>query len=223
MNLDELRNLWRRRVQDIRPAGSNAPYFWSDADFSGFLNEAQREAARRSHLLVDSTHAMTQVSVLVGDRVVALDPRIQGIRRARMASSGVPLPLRSVRDMDEYLPGWEESAAGIPRFYVLDYQSGAVCLWPPSANADTLKLTVVRDPLNELVEDDNVPEINSRYHIALLDWVSYRAFSVPDADTFDPKRAEKALADFEREFGTATGAINEHWALEQYADIGDFQ
>ena len=223
MNLGYLRRVWRQRVKDTRSNGSNAPYFWSDDDFSGFLNEAQREAARRSHLLVDSTHAMTSIDILTGDRVVALDPRIQGIRRARMASSGIPLVLRSVRDMDEYLPGWEDSAASTPRVYVLDYQSGAVCLYPPSASVDTLKLTVVRDPLDELAEDEDVPEINARYHLALLNWVSYRAYSVQDADAGDPSKAEASLAEFEREFGTSAGAINEHWALEQYADIGDFQ
>lgn len=223
MNLGDLRTRWRVRVKDTRPAGSNAPYLWSDDDFAEFLNEAQREAARRAHLLVDSTHAMTQVSIAAGDRVVALDPRIQGIRRARMSSSGIPLTLKSVRDMDEYLPGWEDSAASTPRLYVLDYQSGAACMYPPSANADTLKLTVVRDPLNDLVKDDDAPEINPRYHLALLNWVSYRAYSIPDADAGDPKKAETSLADFEREFGTSAGAINERWALEQYADIGDFQ
>lgn len=220
MTRGELRRRWRSRVKDIKPQS----YLWSEEDFDAFLDEAIIEAARRAHLIVDSSSDLTQVTLGAGELSCPLDPRIIFVRRARLVTARRKLNPALTRDLDQQVPEWESATASSPLVYVPDWQSGALAVWPPSAIDDTLALTVVREPLAGLASDTESPEIAPRYHLSLLDWVSYRAYSDQDADGADPKAAEQALAAFEREFGPRAGAINEAFSLANYSlDDGDFQ
>ena len=62
-------------------------------------------------------------------------------------------------------------------------------------------------------------EILPRYQPYLLEWVRFRAYSKQDAEVFNPAKAKASEALFISQFGQAS-AVNEHWALEQYYDIG---
>ncbi|MNV63001.1 hypothetical protein D3C71_1555760 [compost metagenome] len=64
-----------------------------------------------------------------------------------------------------------------------------------------LRLEGYRLPLAALEQDSDEPEIHKGHHRHLVDWALHRAFSVPDADTFDPKRAGDAEAAFAAYFG----------------------
>ncbi len=220
MTRGELRRFWRARVRDTRPKS----YLWSDELFDLYLDEAHVEAARRAHLLVDSTSDLTRADIAAGDIQVALDRRIIFVRRARLESTGRGLRWTPLRMLDTGVPGWESATASVPIRYVPDWQSGALAVWPPSSVDDGLLMTVVREPLRGLESDDESPEIAPRYHRPLLDWVSYRAYSEDDADTSDSAAAGRALAAFEKEFGPNDGAINEAYSLANYApDEGAFQ
>lgn len=48
---------------------------------------------------------------------------------------------------------------------------------------------------------DDVPEIAAIHHEYLVQWALYRAFSVPDTETFDPNRAAIAEREFTQYFG----------------------
>lgn len=48
MNLAKLIQLAREATQDIAE-----PYIWSEAEWAEFADDAELEAARRSHILVD--------------------------------------------------------------------------------------------------------------------------------------------------------------------------
>lgn len=220
MTRGELRRRWRRRVKDDKPQS----YLWSEEDFDAFLDEAIIEAARRAHLIVDSSSNLTQLSLVAGELSCPLDLRILFVRRARLVIARRKLNPVMTRDLDQQVPDWESATASSPLVYVPDWQSGALAVWPPSAIDDTLALTVVREPLAGLSSDTESPEIAPRYHLSLLDWVSYRAYSDQDADGADPKAAASALAAFELEFGPRAGAINEAFSLANYSlDDGDFQ
>lgn len=220
MTRGELRRRWRRRVKDDRAQS----YLWSEEDFDAFLDEAIIEAARRAHLIVDSSSNLTQLSLVAGELSCPLDLRILFVRRARLVIARRKLNPVMTRDLDQQVPDWESATASSPLVYVPDWQSGALAVWPPSAIDDTLALTVVREPLAGLSSDTESPEIAPRYHLSLLDWVSYRAYSDQDADGADPKAAASALAAFELEFGPRAGAINEAFSLANYSlDDGDFQ
>lgn len=214
MNLGELRARFRSEERD-----AVAPYLWSDADLNAWLNDAQDEACRRALLLVDSTSAAATASFAANDTGVTLAPSVIYVRRATLASSYLPLTPRVTRTMDEEVPGWENAQASVPRVFVPDWQTGYLRFWPPAAAEGTVRMTVVRTPLAPMESDSDEPEIRAQYHAYLLDWVRARAYSAQDADTYDPKKADKFLAQFVQRFGD-TSPVNEHWALEQYYDVG---
>lgn len=210
MNLGELRTAFRNDVDD-----TEAPYLWSDSDFERYLNDAEREAARRARLLIDSdTSATSSISVLSGTSSYALDSRVIFIRRAKLSSRTKPLTMANQRDMDEQIPGWE-SSTGTPTHYITDRRTGYISLYPsPTANA-TLSLTVVRLPLVDMASDADVPEINARYHESLLHWVKYKAYLKKDPETLNEQEAKKHLDLFEQEFGQKSSAIEEEWIERQ--------
>ena len=61
-------------------------------------------------------------------------------------------------------------------------------------------------PRVRLEAPDDEPEIAAHLHMALVQWMLYRAFSRPDSDTHDPGRAAVALDVFERYFGPRPNA-----------------
>ena len=214
MTLAELRARFRSEEHD-----AVAPYLWADSDLNAWLNEAENEACRRALLLVDSTTAASSVTFLAGAVGIALPASVIYVRRAKLASSGIPLAFRVARTMDEEVPGWEGATASIPRVAVPDWQTGYLRFYPPALAAGTVNMTVVRTPATPMSSDSHTPEIRAQYHSYLLDWVKFRAYSVQDIEVYDPKKAATFEAAFIHRFGD-TSAVNEHWALEQYYDIG---
>lgn len=215
MTLSELRDSFRRKSGDLAK-----PYFFTDAELDEWANEAEVEACRRAHLIVDSQGQIAQLSVAAGESVLDIDSRIIAIRRARLSSGRTLRPV-VVRSMDESCPGWENATASTPVIYIPDYQTSAIRLHPPSAAKDTVYLTVVRAPMNRMVEDDDCPEIAERYHSALVEYMLAEGFGTADADMFDPKRVERSAANFAAEFGPKISALDERWQMEQYYDIGE--
>lgn len=214
MNKGELRGRHRRETRD-----TIKPYLASDEDIDGWLNEAETEAARRALLIVDSTSDAARLDIGAGDVGAGLHEAVIYVRRARLASTKRPLVATVARTMDEMSPSWEEAPASTPQRFVPDWQTGYLRLYPPSLVADTINLTVVRKPLAPMVDDGDSPELQEHYHAKLLDWTKYRAYSVPDSDLFDAGKAAYHEAEFIKNFGESR-PIDEHWAQEQYYDVG---
>ena len=61
------------------------------------------------------------------------------------------------REMDERVPGWEDSAASTPMVFVPDWETNKLKLWPPTATAIDIKMTVIRTPLTEMLDDEDEP------------------------------------------------------------------
>lgn len=214
MNLRNFIDDFRRDVRDL-----GKPPMWSDAEIIDYANQAEDEACRRAGLLVDSTTDVTEVAMSADEHTVELDQSIIYVRRVRVQGGQVLFP-RVARSMDEDAPGWEDTTAGSPVVFVPDWESGKLRVWPPFAQAATLRLTVVRTPRNEMAEEIDEPEIPRRYHKSLLDWMKHLAYQKPDADTMDLAKAAKFEERFTAEFGPPSAAIDEHWAAEQYYDVG---
>ena len=51
-----------------------------------------------------------------------------------------------------------------------------------------------------------MPEIPTRYHTRLMDWMYHRAYFKQDAESFDPNKAVQSLAFFEQAFGARPDA-----------------
>lgn len=214
MNKGELRDQVRTDIKD-----QSSPKFFSDAQLDTWINEAETEACRRALLLIDSTSTAASIDISAGDIGGDLHPSVIYIRRARLASTKRPLYPRVSRSMDEDIPSWEEDKASTPQVFVPDWQTGYLRLWPPTRIADTVSMTVVRIPLNTMVSDEDSPEIKPHYHLMLLDWVKHRCYATQDYDLYDPKKSDMHKAEFVRNFGESR-PIDEHWAQEQYFDVG---
>lgn len=218
MTVVELIALYRNRTQDVA-----APYLWGDDEIIEYIDDAQNEACRRAHLLVDSrTTEICEAPVTAGDPVVPVDPRIIHIRRARRGSDSMPVKRMSVRDMDQQLPGWEGILTpGTPVVFIPDWETDVVRLYSVPGVDDTLCMTVVRMPLDPINSATSTLEIATRYHRGLLDWMLHRGYSKADPETLDATKAKAADERFTAEFGEKTGAVDERWAFEQYLDVGE--
>jgi len=215
MNLGQLRTRYRRATGDTK-----APYLWRDEEIDDSANDAVDEACRRSNLIVDSSSNVAVAYASAGDEYIALDPAIIYVRRVTRASTGTPLTPRVSRAMDESVPGWENARASVPVVFVPDWETGKLRLWPPTVADETFRMTVIRTPLNPMIEDEDEPEIAPRFHGALLDWMLHLGYLKQDADTFDPKKAAQHEERFMGEFGQPSAAIDETFGAEQYYDIG---
>lgn len=215
MTLSELRTLFRNTSGD-----TNKPYLWKDEEIDEYANDAVDEACRRASLIVDSTSAVAQVDLSAGDSYFEIDDSVIYIRRAVLVSTGRPLVPKVSRAMDEEVGNWEMATASVPMVFIPDWETGKIALWPPTASSDSIRMTVIRTPTEQMTEDDDVPEIAPRFHRALLDWMLHLAFLKQDADTFDPKKAAQHEERFTSEFGQPSAAIDEHFGAEQYYDIG---
>lgn len=213
MNLADLRDLYRQRTDD-----QVAPYAWSDAELNELANEAQHEACRRSKLLVDSSYApICELAVIAGDPVCDVDPRVIRILRFKLGARDLPLVRKGLRDMDCERPGWETDT-GEPVAYIPDMDSGQVRLYPIPVADDFATLTVQRLPTEDMVRDDDEPEVREHLHRKLVSWMEHRGFLKPDTDRHDATRAATALAQFESEFGKPVSAKEEAW-VERNADF----
>jgi hypothetical protein len=209
MKLGSMKQLVREQLDDTA-----APYLWSNTELEAYFNEAEVEAAIRSRLLVDSTNAaVRQITVTANTREFPLDPRVFMVRRAKLASEPYPLTLIQQNTLDNEYAGWDATdGEGLPydRYMV----NGTTISLPEQDAETTLDMTVVREPLNAMNDDEDSPEIPSRYHIKLLEWVKYRCYMKPDTETRDPKAAAENYALFEAEFGPRRTATELQFELE---------
>ncbi len=203
--------MYRTLTDDI-PAKASA----SDERITGWLNEGQREAAFRARALIDGT---VRVSIKIGVASYPLDRTGIWIRRAKLALQTVPLAPVDYRDLDRSRHGWQIQT-GTPERYVRGLEGTGQPLifrpYPIPVLNDTAALVVVREPLDELANPTDEPEIDARWHEDLVHWALYRGFSRPDADFLDTDKALGYYARFEAVFGTRDAAV----AAEAEAERG---
>lgn len=211
MTLGDLIDAFRDEAQDQKK-----PYLWSDDRLTRFAVEAMSEACRRAGVLVDSQSSFCTVSASPDDPLIPLDERIITIKRIFRTDRLAPpvLPMQC-SDMDRLSPGWEAATAADPNWYVTDYQTGFLRLVPAPTGDVEFQLTVSRLPLADPSSVDDRLEFRNEHLPALVQWMLYRAYSKQDADSFDPAKAARSLAEFEREFGRKVSARNAQWQQEQ--------
>lgn len=191
------------------------PYLWSDEFLIGAIDDAQKQFARKTDGIPDSTTPAVVDLVVTPDilsglytDVVPLDPRILKIRSARRGDNGREIEVLNEEDM----PGrgmYFDGRANRVQAMITGMDENSVRVWPfPNENV-TIKLSVFRLPMVTITDDEPL-EIPSQHHRALLLWMKHRAYSVHDAETFDKTKA----ADFELAFDTyCTAAKNEQRRL----------
>ncbi len=213
MNLGELLAEARSRAND-----NATPSLWSDAEFTSWANEAEREACRRARLIIDSTTLeCCRITLAIADPTYELHEKVLFIRRAKLVGRAPVLRRVSFQDLDETCPGWEDET-GEPRGYIPDMDNLMFRPYPIPTAVGVVNLTITRLPLEDMAAAQDEPEIRSRFHLNLVPWMLYRAYSKQDAETIDLKKAGAFLAEFEAEFGKRSSAIDELW-LEREHDF----
>lgn len=178
--------------------------FWSDEEILGYLNQAEREAARRALLLAD----VGFLDVYAGDPIVILPKPVLLVRRARLVTGAKTLRLAGWREVEELTPDWEDST-GTPNVVLTDWVTQALRLAPTPIADDTLRAAYFRLPRNEMRSTNDEPEINARHHFALLDHMLELGYSKHDADRFDPNAAAFHAGKFAASFGPPSSSAAE--------------
>ena len=198
MQLSELLSQARIELDDVEQ-----DYLWSDAELKFYINEAVKEAVRRSRLIVDaSTTAVCSIAVTAGTQAYSLHASIYKIIEVLGSWDDAPLRKWTAQEMKLHHPTWRTDESD-PCGYVLDYESGKLWLNSKPKTNGTLSLRVYRFPLVALSANSDTPEINPGYHEKLIHWVRHKAYLKPDTDTFNKQASMDALALFEQEFGPA--------------------
>lgn len=183
------------------------PYLWSDEDVIQWLNDAQEEAAIRARLIHESDSAsLCEVKTTAGKAVYQLKPQMYEITHASWDEDGTRsyrlLSLTSTEALDENDRYWRTRPASIPHSVIQTDRS--VRLVPAPKSDGTLVIEAYRLPKSLMESPDDEPEINQVHHRHLVNWALHKAFSVPDAEIFDPNRAQIAADEFARYFGIQT-------------------
>lgn len=178
------------------------PYLFADEDVTDWLNDGQRQACIRGRLLrEDDNQAVCEIALTPGQRTYPLHKAVYEIINARIvpvSGRSRPVFLASREWLDENMPGWRDDH-GPAEFAIQDDTSirvvGAVTA------GDKLAIECYRTPLKMLANDTDKPEIHEAHHEYLIQWALHKAFSVVDADTFDPQRSDRSEAAFTNYFG----------------------
>lgn len=178
------------------------PYFWADEEIADFLNDGQVQACKRGRLLrEDELSAMCVVPLQPGQHTYRLHPKLYEIINLRIVPSACrarTITLQSREWLDAELPDWRD----YPRPACFAIQNETTLRVVGSIEAgDKLVLEAYRLPLKDLCDKSDRPEIHEASHVELVQWALHRAFSIPDADTFDQQRAALAEQRFADYFG----------------------
>ena len=197
MTLEDL--IRRFRVLSLDNA---TPPFWADDDVIDWLNEAQNEACIRARLIrEDELEAVCSIALTPGTHTYALNPLVYEIISLWIKpASGRkrPVKLRSREWLDHHLLEWRDCPW--PAEIAIQDDTTVRIVGAVEAG-DKMELECYRLPLRPMANDTDKPEIHAMHHGHLVQWALHRAFGVPDADSFDPTKSERAEAEFTRYFG----------------------
>lgn len=198
MNLSALIRRFRALADDLAQ-----PYFWADEHVTDWLNDAQVQACVRGRLLLeDADPSMCEIEVEAGIHTYQLHEKLYELVRldfkAAGESRGTPVKLVSREWLDDARPGWRDEYRGT--CFAIQGERSIRLVSTPST-AGVLAIEAYRLPREAMASDSHEPEIHEASHEHLVQWALHRAFSVPDAETFDPQRAAKAGDAFTAYFG----------------------
>ena len=197
MRLDDLIRQFRVRANDVVE-----PHLFADQDVIDWLNDAEEQACVRARLIrEDELESVCRIALTPGTHTYALNPLVYEIISLWIKpASGRkrPVTLRSREWLNHHLPEWRDFTRPAE---ITIQDDTTVRIVGAVEVGDTLELECYRLPLRPMANDTDKPEIHQAHHQHLIDWALHRAFSVPDAEAFDPNRAALAEQAFTRYFG----------------------
>ena len=199
MNLENLIRRFRVALRDTA-----VPYLVSDEDATDWLNDAQDQACIRGRLIRDDfTADVVRIDLTVGQHSYPLHASAYELSSVRLihASGEKPteLPILSTEWLDRNRPGWRDEDDKKAMAVIQDDTRLRVV--GTFEVGDYIALECYRLPLLAMANDNDEPEIHAAHHIHLIQWAIHKAMSVPDSESFDPNKAERAEAEFTAHFG----------------------
>lgn len=186
--------------------GDQSRLRWTNEELTTFLNEAEREVARRTHCLIEAVNSdICQINVVAGETMYPISPLIIKIKDADLLSSTTPLVDVSYKDIMRDDATWK-TTQGLPLNYVKDYQSGYIKLYPIPVVDDTIDFVVYRLPLDNMEWDSRQfgePEIPSDFHYGMIYWAGKLAYEKDEPNSLDIKLGGELEGKFMGLFGMA--------------------
>jgi hypothetical protein len=128
--------------------------------------------------------------------------------------------------MDTRCQGWRTADQNEPSMYLLDYHTGYITIYPKPDDIYTLRLSVFRYPITAMSATDmstQTPEIDAKYHNAIIDGICAQAYLKSGENTYDAKKAanhyqlfRKAISDVKIKnvmSGSAESTVSPHGAF----------
>ena len=199
MNLEQLTAQFRIDADDLA-----VPHLWDGEWVAAWLTEAHAEAAIRGRLLLEAADpAICEIAVQASVATYPLHKSLYELEHLRFKATGSTnsdrVHLKTREELDRIRPGWRDRSDSRPCYAIQD-DTRITLVDRPSVDG-TLFVEGYRVPLKPLANDTDKPEINEAHHRHLVHWALHRAFSKPDADAHDPKRAAEAEGKFTAYFG----------------------
>jgi hypothetical protein len=193
------------------------PYLWSDTELLDYINEAQTEFCNVDIgvPIIDSvTPEVCEYPFKAGDTVLESHPSIIHITEAfRDDEDGTgrltPLFIRTqsafigmVPPTDDYGNNFSGShgftqAARVTTI-LTDHSEDTIRLASPADQAGIIRLRVTRGPKQDITDCKDRYEVKRKYEPALVAWANRLAYLKQDAETFDPKAADRWQERFDR-------------------------
>jgi len=206
----QLRDRFRRDIDDIKPAGSDeSDLLFTDDSINDFIDEAHRVFVAETfyyHTLLELDVVATEADIALPDTFLDLRGNAgelvnaQRVVRKRALYEGVL--------SDDYggmtsVLQFSDDTLATPRFFSLDLEFNTLRLFPTPAEDDILRLSVYLepDPIDFATQDDlsTAFVMTNKHHVlCLLDGMKAIAYRVQDVDVYDPRQAERWEASFRR-------------------------
>ena len=199
MTSDELYELFRGEIDD-----DVTPYLWSDFEVWNYMNDAYKHFVRLTGGVADISSSITEIDIVVGEATAEVSKKILKYREARLGSTGRKLTLINYTDTERPTLDYGNTATdsdmqpGEVHSMIIGEQKGLVRWVQVPTVADTVKLSVMRLPLNKITGDgQEFEDVDEEHHETLTLWMKARAHMKQDAETFDKGRAQDFRAQFE--------------------------
>jgi len=185
------------------------PYYWSDDTLLRYAIDAEREACRRSNILITNLEdAMCNISITAGTSSYSLHPKILYILAAYNTTDNYPLYQVERVALDSEIPNWRTLESDTPSWFFIETPD-IITIVPTPTHDFVLNLTVSHLPLNDEKQVSDSFEIPEQYQDDLLYWAAYLALSKEDINTDRKAKAQYFLQQFEAAFGRRKPALTE--------------